>query len=194
MIFWLMMGVLSSVWAGEKERVADIRKWYEAVQEGKPKSEKKVKFEAANEPLAGEVTYREYADGLKAITISYSAGDHGGAEEHYYYRKGELFFAFLEQGSWRFDGQDSKGESSTRDTLVEQRLYLEEGKCFRLLRRVVSGSDPEKLKALMKETPHKKEEPDDETAAIFRRGLALLETKTDAEVLKVFDADLVPAE
>ena len=105
-----------------------------------------------------------------------------------------MFFAFLEQGSWRFDGQDSNGESSTRDTLVEQRLYLEDGKCFRLLRRVVSGPDPEKLEALMKKTPQKREEPDDETAEVFGRGLALLGTKTDAEVLKVFDAELVPAE
>ena len=185
------------MWAGAEPegRMAEIRKWYDAVQEGKATAERGIKFEAKDEPLSGEVTVREYGEGLKAVTLSYSAGDHGGADEHYYYREGELFFVFLEQSMWVFAGQETpEGVSITRDTLTEQRLYLEKGACFRLLRREASGTDVEKVSALLKKAAQKEVKPDDETAEVIGRGQSLLTVKTAGEVLKVFAAELEPVE
>jgi hypothetical protein len=193
-LVWIMTGLMSVMAANEATPLAKIRTWYHAIQEGKASGEEKIKFQVDNASLGGEMVIRDYADGLKAITISYSAGDHGSAVEHFYYRKGILFFVFLEQLHRSLtDELDAEGAPVTRDTRVEQRVYLEDGKYFRLLRRKATGKSTENVKKLLAETAQSKVEAGDGTAEYIRRGRGLLTAKTGAEVLKVFGPDMVPA-
>ena len=194
LLIWISLGLVTMGWAEPEARLKEIRKWYNAIQEGKVIVEKKIEFEAANEPLSGKVTIRDYKDGLKAITMSFGS-EHGGADQHFYYRDGELFFLFEEESVWRFTGEeDPEGVSIVMTILTENRYYWEGKKCIRKLTRTVSGTGEEKLPALLKKKEQKEEKPGDEITEILGFGESLLGAKTEAEVLKAFAAELEPAE
>jgi len=194
LLVWMMVGWTSVILADEAAQVAEIRTWYNTIQEGRASGEKKIEFQAEKASLGGEVIIRDYADGLKAITISYRAGDHGSADEHFYYRKGILFFVFLEQSHWRLtDELDAEGVPVIQDTRVEQRIFLADGFFFRILRRKATGKRTENVEKLIAEVGQKKVEAGDGTAEYIQRGRGLLAAKTDAEVLTVFGPDYVPA-
>lgn len=195
MVLWLVVGWCGVLLAGAEERMAEIRNWYGAIQEAKPTSEKEILFEAADEPLAGEMTVRAYPGGLKAITLGYGAGDHGGASEHYYFRNGELFFIFVEESTWRFaGGEDAEGNPKIYVTLRENRYYLKDGKCFRFLTRGVEGIEDETMAAKLKKAPQEVLPPGDEVVEIIQRGQSLAKATTARDILKAFAADLEPAE
>ena len=194
-LVWIMTGLasalMSSVAANEASALAEIRTWYHAIEQGKASGEEKITFQGDKASLAGEMVIRDYADDLKVITLSYSTGDHGSAVEHFYYRKGVLFFVFLEQLHCRStDEVDAKGAPVTRDTRVEQRVYLDDGKYFRLFRRKATGKSTEDVKKLLEETPQSKVEAGDGTAEYIQRGRGLLAAKNGEEVLQVFGPDI----
>lgn len=197
-LVWIMTGMVSALMsvlaANEASALAEIKMWYFAIEEGKPSGEEKITFQWENASLAGEMVIRDYEEGLKTITISYSAGDQGSAVEHFYYRKGILFFVFLEQLHRRLtDELDAQGAPVTRETRVEQRIYLEDGKYFRLFRRKATGNSTEDIKKLLEETPQSKVEAGDGTAEYIQRGRSLLTAKNAAEVLQVFGPYMLPA-
>ena len=99
----LLASLVSPTLAGPDERVAEIRGWYNTVQKSEPTAERKIAFEAKSDPLGGDFTAREYDGGLKAVTVSYTAGDHAGIAEHYYFKDGTLFFAYVVSTSWQLD-------------------------------------------------------------------------------------------
>ena len=193
LLLWL--GLMVTVMGGQEDRLADIRKWYGQIQSAKPASKQEILFEAANEPLAGEMTVRKYAGGLMAITLGYGAGDHGGADEHYYFRNGELFFIFVEESTWRFTGEEgADGNPKVHTTLRELRYYLDGGKCFRLLDRKIAGPSTDDLEKKLRKMAQKSLKPGDDAVEIIQRGQTLAKAKNARDILKSFAAELEPAE
>jgi hypothetical protein len=87
----------------------------------------------------------------------------------------------------------AEGVPVTQETRVEQRIFLTDGKFFRILRRKATGKSTENVEKLIAEAGQKKVEAGDGTAEYIQRGRGLLAAKTDAEVLKVFGPDYEPA-
>lgn len=170
----------------QEERVAEIRKWYQSVQDGKAANERKIAFEADGEPFSGDLVTREFKGGLKSVTVSYVAGDHGGSEEHYYFKDGELFFAFVVQSSWRFAG-GTEENPETEDTRKEIRYYFDGDACIRQLERSATDKNADKLAAAVAKLEQKKVEPGDDAETIRNRGIKLLAAKDAAAVMAAFD-------
>src|SRR5687767_947708 len=78
--------------ADEAADLAAIRARYAKVSEGKPTKTESIKFKAEEMIMEGTITRRSYEGGLSAIKLSYSAGDHGGSDQSYYYDAKGLFF------------------------------------------------------------------------------------------------------
>jgi hypothetical protein len=91
------------------------------------------------------------------------------------------------------DELNAEGVPVTQETRVEQRIFLADGKFFRILRRKATGKSTENVEKLIAEAGQKKVEAGDGTAEYIQRGRGLLAAKTDAEVLTVFGPDYVPA-
>jgi len=73
------------------DAVKGIRAAYNAIEAAKLREET-VEFESDDDPVSGSCTRYFKGDELVKIRINYSQGDHGGADESYYYTDGELFF------------------------------------------------------------------------------------------------------
>lgn len=171
--------------AGPDERVADIRKWYEAVQKVKHIAERKIEFEAESEPFSGDVTVRDFDDGWKTVVVS-CGGEHGGRDEHLYFKDGAIFFAYVVERYWRFHPDSTDEKPKTLDTRTENRYYYDGKTCIRRLTRSATD-DADKVQAIVGKLEQKQVEPGDEGKAMFERSGKLLVAKTGADVLAAFD-------
>ena len=185
---WLMFLALIGVLQAEPgERVKEIRGWYQTLQDAKPTRERAIKFEAQDEPFAGTMTVREFAGGFAAVTASYGS-EHGGADEHLYFKDGELFFVYDVENAWHFiDAFEENGiDSKTAETRREKRFYFEGGKCIRQLARSLTEEDAGTLAAKLAKIESEEVEPGDEAAEFLIRGSLLLKATKPEDVLKAF--------
>lgn len=171
---------------GPGEKVAEIRKWYAAIDKGKPSAERKVEFKAEDEPLFGSLVARDYADGLQAVTVSYVAGDHGGSDEHYYFKDGVLFFVFEVRSWWQFAPGGTPEQPRTEDRRTEVRYYFDGGTCIRQLRRSATSEDAEKLPAMVAKLEQKPVKPGEDAERLRVRGGKLRKATSAEAVLAAF--------
>ncbi len=130
--------------------VKGIRSLYSSIEDGAKKS-KAFSVQADDGPEEGKMTIYLQNGKLAKIHISYILGDHGGSDEYFYYNNGELFFAYLSDSSWRFSGKLlPDGTAGTTDRITEYRLYLNQGKFIRSLKKTIESSNPNALKSLIK--------------------------------------------
>jgi hypothetical protein len=191
LLFFATLGLAASAIAGPDERVAEIRKWYDTVQKAKPAAERKIAFEAESEPMNGDVTIRGFEGGWKTVIASYGAGDHAMIDEHFYFKDGKLFFAYIVTTYWRFHPDSTDEKPKTIDTRTEDRYYYDDKTCIRCLTRSATSEDTDKLAAIVGKLEQKQvdpgKDPDKEKNADPQRAGKLLAAKTAAEVLAAFE-------
>jgi len=187
LLFLAFFGFAATALAGPDEQVAEIRKWYDTIEKAKAANERKIAFEAKDEPLGGDVTIREFEGGWKTVTASYGEGDHGSADEHFYFKDGKLFFAYIVTTYWRFHPDSTDEKPKTIDTRIEDRYYYDGKTCVRRLNRSAT-SERDKLAATIAKVEQKQIEPGNEAKTRLERGEKLLLAKTAADVLTVFEA------
>ncbi|GAA5483244.1 hypothetical protein [Haloferula sargassicola] len=186
-ILCLFVASIALASAEVEDRIAQIRKWYAAIDDGKPVSEKTLKFEQEGDPFSGTVSIRHFPDGLAAVTVDYVAGDHGGGTDHYYFRNGDVFFIYLVGQSWRFAEGGTPDKPVTEDTRREDRYYYdEEGKCVRHLSRAATSKDPDALPTILSQKKQEDVPPDVEAEFHAGRAKPLLNAATAQEVLEIY--------
>ncbi|MCW1887127.1 hypothetical protein OKA04_20480 [Luteolibacter flavescens] len=173
------------------ERVTEIRKWYETVQKAKHTAERKIAFEASSEPMSGDVVLRDYDDGWKTVTASYGAGDHAVIDEHYYYKNGKLFFAYVITTYWQFHPDSTDEKPKTIDTRTEDRYYYDDKgeTCVRRLTRSATTEAGGKLTEAVGKKEQKEIDPGDEAKDHRKEALKLLEAKKSADVLAAYGVE-----
>lgn len=80
----------------------------------------------------GQVSYFSEDGTLKLIIHRFSEYDHYSAEHRFYIAADKAFFVFQRDESWAFV---SGAEGSTKDNIVERRIYLADGKAIETLER-----------------------------------------------------------
>jgi hypothetical protein len=183
------LGLSASVIAGPDERVAEIRKWYDTVQKAKPAAERKIAFEAESEPLNGEVTIRDFEGGWKTVSASYGAGDHAMIDEHFHFKDGKLFFAYIVTTYWRFHPESTDEKPKTIDTRTEDRYYYDGKTCVRRVTRSATSEETGQLAAIVAKLEQKQIEPGDEAKTKLASAGKLLAAKTAADVLAAFGVE-----
>jgi len=183
---FLVVGVVS---ASPEERVREIRGWYAEIQNSKAESEVEREFSDGEEFLTGTRTVRKYPGKLTAMTVSWGAGDHGWAEEHYYFRNGELFFAYHVLGSWSFVEGGTPEKPLTEDTRRELRCYFDGANCIRVLTRSAKARDASTLEKKIASVEQKSLEVDAEARSLPARAGKLLNATTDAAICAVLEAE-----
>jgi hypothetical protein len=156
------------------ERIDDIRAWYAKIQESKALSEKKTEFATEDEMLTGTRTVRQYAGKMTAMTVEWGAGDHGSSVEHYYFKDGELFFAFIQNYSWTFVEGGTPEQPATQDSVTENRYYFDGETCIRALTRSASVKDASELEKKIAKVEQKTVEPDANALSAPARAVNLL--------------------
>lgn len=125
--------------------VNGIRAKYNAIESAKLTTQV-IEFEPDDDPSYGKLTKYFQNGNLVKANFVFSQGDHGGGDETYYYDKGQLFFIYVDERSWRFTGNTlPNGESETIDTMTEHRLYFSNGNLIRHLRKQVESTDYEAI-------------------------------------------------
>lgn len=158
--FILLVAAAPMAMADDTEtHIQEIRTRYDAIQSAKLEK-KDIAFESDVDPCSG--TYTRYTQDGKLIKIhlSYTYGDHSGLEETYYYQDGKLIFIFASDGTWQFGGKlRADGNPGTIDTVVEHRIYLQDGKVLRHLSKKADNADG---KDLAKSISAAKNQPSDD--------------------------------
>ncbi len=172
--------------ADVEDRVSQIRKWYAAIDEGQPVSMKTYELEVADDLFTGKATVRHYADGLASVTVDYTAGDHGGGTDHYYFRNGDLFFVYEVTDSWQFAPGGTTEDPKTIDTRTERRFYYDAGSCVRQLERTVTGPEGDKLAVRLSEMEQQEVEPDGSATMHGDRAKALLNAESAGEITAIY--------
>ena len=187
---YLVMLVLlvQAVSANPEERVNQIRGWYAEIQKSKAESETKTEFADDEEFLTGTRTVRKYPGNLTAMTVEWGAGDHGGAEEHYYFRDGELFFAYHVLSSWSFVEGGTPEKPLTEDTRKEIRYYFDGATCIRALTRSASARDASTLVKKIASVEQESIEADTDARSAPTRAAKLLNATTDAAICAALEA------
>ncbi len=180
---FLCLPVLSARADWVEDAVTQIRARYNEIEAASLRSAS-LNFEATDGPESGKLTrYYQGQEMVKAV-LTYSLGDHGGAEESYYYSQGQLCFVYAASSSWRFTGRTlANGESETADESAEQRIYFRDGQMIRDLRKIVqvpSGKSASQLLKAEKNQPHS--DPETESR-VWRWGQGLPTITTPQEVL-----------
>jgi hypothetical protein len=167
------------------DAVKGIRVAYNAIEAAKLREET-VEFESEDDPVSGSCTRYFKGDELVKIRIIYTQGDHGGADENYYYTVGELFFAYVSESSWAFTGEENAdGEGETMDTVREHRVYFANGSLLGHLAKEASAKDEQALKGLLAKAENKPFKDEEVTGRIYQFGNALPGAKTAAELISL---------
>lgn len=129
--------------------IANIRAEYQRIKRDSAKN-KHVFLEADCSGFAGSIDFQLENEQIRKI--SYSAGsDHGGITEEYYLKGDSLFFVFTEEGSWMFDTNSKDPENpSTIDESIETRIYFQQGKVVKALRKQAKGPTKDVLALMAK--------------------------------------------
>lgn len=157
--------------APTEELVAEIRAKYNAIENASLQSDT-IRYAPGDDPMEGTMK-RYFRNGeLVKVFLSYSMGDHGGAEENYYYDNGQLFFAFISDSSWGFTGKTlSNGESETVDTFNEHRLYFSDGSVIRYLKKSGKSADPNGKALALKNAENQHYNDPEFVAAVRKRAM-----------------------
>ena len=175
--------------ADEAAEIAAIRELYAKIDQAKAVKTETIKFQMESDPLEGTITRRSYEGGLVAVQLSYTAGDHGGSDENYYYADGKLFFILVKDSSWQFAPGSTDEKPKTTDTLTESRYYVSKGAIVQVLRRSVTSEADKKLEDLIAKAENKKV-TEDEMGKIYLKRAAVLHTvKTKEDVEKMFASE-----
>lgn len=90
-----------------------------------------IEYECPADAINGLFTYCYAGGELVRATHARSIASHAYLSESYYYDGDELYFAFLQEGSWGFasppGGQYDETVSATIDHVNEERRYFENG-------------------------------------------------------------------
>jgi len=175
--------------ADEAADLAAIRTLYAKVDQAKPTKTETIKFQMESGPIDGTLTRRSYEGGLSAVQLSYSAGDHGGTDENYYFSGGKLFFILVKDSSWRFAPGSTDDKPKTIDTLTESRYYVNKGTIVQVLRRSVTSEADKKLEDLIAKAENKKVTDDEMGRLYLKRAAVLLTLKTKEDVEKMFASE-----
>ena len=190
----LVLGVCLIPFRAHGDEAADlaaIRALYAKVSEGRPTKTETIKFEVEESVMEGSITRRAYEGGLSAIKLSYSAGDHGGSEQSYYYDGKSLFFILVQDSSWHFVEGGTAEKPKTADTLTETRYYVKGGAIIEVLEKsatVITG-DGKKLEDLIAKAENNKVEGESRGSFLLKRATALVDMKTKEQAQKFFAAE-----
>lgn len=187
-VLFLLRGGIAAPDPTEAE-VARIRKHYAEVEALQDLRQEDIEFQCPGDPMQGVLTRRSRRDTeeIVRLDLGYLAGDHGGADEMYYYRKNKLFFVLETASWWGFDG---KKEGQTLDTMRERRYYFADGGCIKVLEKKVSSGKPEELKHLIAKEENREldlaEEATKKMVAEILKKANSLPKLTDAKALAKF--------
>jgi len=174
-------------WADETEdRVKEIRAWYAEIEAASKKGEE-IKFEAQDEPLSGTLTHFRKDGKLIKSVLSYTDGDHGGADERFYFHDGRLVFIHVTNSSWRFTGETlPNGQSETMDEVTEFRIYLHDGKVIRNLTKTAIVKSGQDMAKALKDAENKPTQEKEHEQAVLERAGKVGALKDGASVMKLF--------
>jgi hypothetical protein len=99
---------------------------------------KKSEKEFSCEEDAAEGTLIRYYNGDEIEVIEYTLGwEHGWESQKIYFKNGQPYFVFEEEGSWHFGGPEGTNDAgeNTVDDINETRYYIESGKVIRKLNK-----------------------------------------------------------
>lgn len=99
---------------------------------------KKLTKEFSCEEDGAEGTLTRYYNGDEIEMLEYALGyEHGWESQIIYFKNGQPYLIFEEEGSWRFGGPEVKSEAgeNTVDDISETRYYIESGKVIRKLNK-----------------------------------------------------------
>jgi len=165
-----------------EELVTAIRAEYNRIEGASLRSDR-IEFESRIEPVAGTLTRYFDGDVLVKANLAYSAGDHGGSDETFYYRDGQPFFVYVSRGYWSFTGRPGPdGHGETEDTLIEHRLYFAGGHLIRHLRKEVKAAEPDALAGLIRKEANRAYSDPEYAAELQRRGLRLRSATSAAAI------------
>lgn len=103
-----------------------IKKDYQILQ-GKLAQNKldstKVSYE--NDETSGDIVFYRENDTLKVIRHRYAEHSHFSSEENYYIKNDSLFFVYLQEAVWSFDGGTPE-KPQTKDQILEKRIYFDQ--------------------------------------------------------------------
>ncbi|MCF6312713.1 MAG: hypothetical protein L3J39_09710 [Verrucomicrobiales bacterium] len=174
--------------AGVETEVASIRQYYVEVEALQDLQKLDLVFKCDGEPMEGVLTRRAKSTGqVVRIDLGYLEGGHGGADEMYYYRDGQVFFVLVSASWWQFSG---KKEGETIDTMRERRYYFSKGKCIRILEKKVTAPKQEQLRALISKAENREldlnTEESKEVIAEVRRKADVLPRLEDSKAVAKF--------
>lgn len=174
----------------EAKQVGEIRALYAKISQAEPEKTETIEFEIPDDPMSGTITRRRFAEGLVAIKLSYTAGDHGGSDQNFYYDGKGLFFILVQDSSWQFAEGSTDEKPKTKDTLAETRYYVGEGKFIQALKRSATSDDPAKLRLLLEKAENKEFKPTDEEDGYLLKRAAFLKTASKKEeAVKFFSSE-----
>lgn len=174
----------------EAKQVGEIRALHAKISQAQPAKTETIEFEIPDDPMTGTITRRRYADGLSAIKLSHTAGDHGGSDQNFYYDGNGLFFILVQDSSWQFAEGSTDGKPKTKDTLTETRYYIREGKIIQALKRTATSDDPAKIRLLLEKAENKEFEPkDEEDGYLLKRAGFLKDVTKKEEAVKFFSKE-----
>ena len=180
--------VAGTAMADETEnRIKEIRGQYTAIESSKSKTEI-IPFEAKDDPLSGSLTRFLKDDKLVKAVLSYTAGDHGGSDERYYFHDGKLIFIHVTDSSWQFGGKKQpNGEPGTIDTVTEHRIYLHDGKIIRNLTKQATAESAEDLTKKLEKAANKPSDDKERENELISHAAKVMEAKDAAGVLKMLE-------
>ncbi|QJE97040.1 hypothetical protein [Luteolibacter luteus] len=174
----------------EAKEVGGIRALYAKISQAEPSKTDTIEFEIPDDPMSGTITRRSYEGGLSAIKLSYTAGDHGGSDQNFYYDGKGLFFILVQDSSWQFAEGSTDEKPKTKDTLTEIRYYIREGKVIQALKRSATSDDPAKLRLLLEKAENTEFKPkDEEDGYLLKRAEFLMSVAKKEEAVKYFSKE-----
>jgi len=126
----LMLIAASSAFAQNEKEIVKIRAEVAAINKGAAKYQKKTKDVEDISLEGAEATYFSAGKSLKKITTK-MFGETYNATGEFYYRDGQLIFAFLKHN--RYDTQIGLDKPPKVVSVEEQRFYFAGGELIRLL-------------------------------------------------------------
>lgn len=174
----------------EAKKLGEIRALYAKISTAEPTKTETIEFEIPDDPMSGTITRRSYEGGLSAIKLSYTAGDHGGSDQNFYFDSKGLFFILVQDSSWQFAEGSTDEKPKTKDTLTETRYYVVDGKFLQSLKRSVTTEETVKLRLLLEKAENKEFQPKDEEDGYLLKRAAFLGTVANKkEAVKFFSSE-----
>ncbi len=172
-----------------EEIIKQIRADYNRIESASLESES-FRFAPSDDPMEGTLTRYYLNDELVKIHFSYVAGDHGGADESYYYDQGELFFIYISDSSWSFTGKtNANGESETIDTFQEHRIYVAGNHSIRYLLKAARSKKPEEGPSALAKAENEEQSDPAFTSVAINRALKATNVMTPPEIEGLLQED-----